>query len=145
MLSLLLCIVLCLKIYINLDDKYKEIVDYIIIGVCTTIVSIVSYYLFRIVISNYLVCTILSWIVSVTFAYITNRSIVFHSKEKNIIKEFIVFVGSRILSLLLEMLFMFILVDLVNVGDRLSKILVQFIIIVLNYIFSKIFVFKRKD
>ena len=145
MICLLLCMILCLNIYFNLSDKYKEIINYIIIGGCTTVVSIVSYYLFRIVISNYLVCTILSWIVSVTFAYVTNRTIVFHSKEKNIVKEFIVFVGSRILSLLFEIAFMFVLVDLIGVGDRISKILVQFIIVVLNYIFSKIFVFKRKD
>ena len=143
MISILLICIFILDVYDNLTDKLKEVVNYIIIGGCTTVVSIVSYNLFRIVFNNYLLCTIFSWVVSVVFAYVTNRIIVFHSNEKSIIKEFISFVFSRIL--LFELAFMFILVDVFLFSDKISKILVQFIIVILNYIFSKIFVFKRKD
>lgn len=144
MISILLLSIFFLDIYKGISDRYKEIINYIIIGGCTTVVSIVSYYILRIIFTNYLLCTILSWIISVIFAYVTNRIIVFRSKEKNIIKEFITFVGSRILSLLFELLFMFVFVDILFFSDKLSKIFVQFIIVILNYIFSKIFVFKRK-
>ena len=132
-----------MKKILDLYKKYKEIINYIIVGGCTTIVSIASYFLFRLIISNYLVCTILSWIVAVIFAYFTNRIFVFNSKNKNIFLELIKFVFARVLSLLSELLVMFILVDLVNIDDKISKIIVQFIVLVLNYVFSKVFVFKK--
>lgn len=132
-----------MKKVLDLYNKYKEIINYIIVGGCTTIVSIVSYFLFRLVINNYLICTILSWIVAVIFAYFTNRIFVFNSKDKNVLLEFIKFIMARILSLLSELFVMFILVDLIKIDDKISKIIVQFIVLVLNYIFSKIFVFKK--
>lgn len=132
-----------MKKILDLYKKYKEIINYIIVGGCTTIVSIVSYFLFRLIINNYLVCTITSWIVAVLFAYITNRIFVFNSKDKKIFLEFIKFVMARVLSLLSELLVMFILVDLFKVNDKISKIIVQFIVLILNYIFSKIFVFRK--
>ncbi len=123
--------------------KYKELFNYLIVGGLTTVVSIVTYYIFRLFIENYEICTVLSWIFAVLFAYFTNRKYVFNSNESNILKEFLTFVSSRILSLLLELFTMFILVDLIGVNDKISKIFVQFIIIVVNYVFSKLFVFKK--
>ena len=76
-----------MKKLLDLYKRNKEIINYIIVGGCTTIVSVVSYYLFRLFISDYLICTVLSWIVSVLFAYVTNRIFVFESKVKNIIVE----------------------------------------------------------
>lgn len=143
MLSIFIIVITLLNIYNNLSEKLKEIVNYIIVGVCTTLVSIASYYILRLFIENYMVCTVLSWICAVIFAYITNRIFVFHSKEENILKEFFSFIISRILSLLAELLCMYILVDFLNISDRISKIIVQVIIIVLNYILSKILVFKK--
>ena len=127
----------------RLYKKYEELIIYFIVGVCSTIVSYVSYLLFRLIVDNYLICTVLSWVVAVVFAYFANRIFVFKSKDKNILKEFLKFVFARVLSLLAELIVMFILVDLVKVDDRISKLLVQFIVLVLNYIFSKIFVFKK--
>ena len=144
MVSVLLLGAFILNKYNSLNDKIKEAVNYLIVGVLTTVVSIVSYNIFRFVISNYLICTILSWVVAVLFAYITNRTFVFHSKEKNIIKEFIEFIFSRLLSLLAEVAIMYVLVDFLTIGDRISKLIVQVIIIILNYVFSKLFVFKSK-
>ena len=144
MVSVLLLGAFILNKYNSLNDKIKEAVNYLIVGVLTTVVSIVSYNIFRFVISNYLICTILSWVVAVLFAYVTNRTFVFHSKEKNIIKEFIEFIFSRLLSLLAEVAIMYVLVDFLTIGDRISKLIVQVIIIILNYVFSKLFVFKSK-
>lgn len=132
-----------MKKLVDLYKKNKEIINYIIVGGCTTVVSIVSYYLFRLVLDNYLVCTVLSWIVSVMFAYITNRIFVFESKYKRIVVEFFKFVFARVLSLLSEIVAMAFLVQLIHVDDKISKILVQFIILILNYLFSKLFVFKN--
>lgn len=133
-----------MKKLLDLYKKNKEIINYIIVGGCTTIVSVVSYYIFRLFLDNYLVCTILSWVVSVVFAYITNRIFVFESKDKRVIIEFFKFVFARVLSLLSEIVVMAFLVQLIHVDDKISKILVQFIILILNYLFSKLFVFKAK-
>jgi len=126
------------KIY----KKYEEIINYLIFGVLTTIVSILSYALFRFFNINYIISNILSWIISVTFAFITNKIYVFKSKENKILNEAIKFYLSRITSLLIELVIMYLAVDILNINDMISKIIVQFIVIVLNYIFSKIFVFK---
>ena len=133
------------EIYDNLSDTLKETVNYLIAGVLATIVSIVSYYLLRIVIDDYKICTVLSWVFAVLFAYFTNRKYVFKSKEKRILKEFASFIGSRIFSLLAELLCMYVMVQIINISDRISKIIVQVIVIILNYILSKLFVFKKKD
>lgn len=125
-------------------NKYKEIINYLIAGVLATIVSLASYYLFRVFISNYKICTILSWIVTIIFAYFTNKIFVFESKGESVLVEFSKFVSARIATLLFEMAFMIITVELIHINDRIAKIIVQFFIIVLNYILSKLFVFKKK-
>ena len=144
MITLLMIISKCLDIYDNMNDGLKETVNYIIVGGLTTVVSILSYNLFRIPFSNITLCTVLSWICAVSFAYFANRVFVFQSKSKNYIKEISSFVGSRIFSLLVEIVFMFVMASLVHINDRIAKILVQFIVLVLNYITSKLFVFKKK-
>lgn len=145
MISLLLFCGFFLNIYRNLSDKMKEIINYLIVGGCTTVVSIATYYIFRLFIDNYLICTVISWIFAVLFAYVTNKIFVFHSKDKNILIEFVSFIFSRLLSLAAEVICMFTLVDIIKMSDMVAKIIVQFIIIVLNYIFSKLFVFKGKE
>lgn len=133
---------------IDLFNKYKEVVMYLIFGVLTTIVSLVSYYLLTITIFNpdnailLQVANVLSWIISVLFAYITNRKYVFESKNNNILKEISSFFGSRIITLLFDMLVMFVGVTLLKSNDKLVKIISQVIVIFSNYIFSKLFVFK---
>lgn len=127
----------------SLYKKYEEIVNYLVFGVLTTIVSILSYALFtRVLNVNYFISNILSWILSVTFAFITNKIYVFKSKN-NLFYQAIKFYLSRITSLIIELIIMYLLVDILSFNDLISKIFVQFIVIVLNYIFSKVFVFKR--
>ncbi len=132
-----------IKLITKYYQKYQELINYIIVGVLTTIVSIGSYALFRIFM-YYQLANIASWICAVTFAYFTNRKYVFRSQNKNIIKEFNKFIILRILSLLSEIAIMFILVSILDFNDLISKIVVQFIVLALNYIFSKLFVFKNK-
>ena len=131
--------------------KYKEIINYLIFGILTTIVSLLTYYLLVYTILNpnnlieLQIANIISWITCVTFAYITNRIYVFNSKNKNIIREIIKFYSSRLTTLFLDMLFMYIFVTRLEFNDKLIKLIVQIIIIILNYILSKILVFKTKE
>lgn len=129
----------------NIYKKHEEIVNYVIAGALTTLVSIVSYYLFRLIIPYYYINTTLSWIAAVSFAFIVNRKYVFKSKDTNIIEEFIKFIGSRLTTLLIEITLMFVLVTLLKVNDMIAKLMLQIIILVLNYILSKLYVFKKRN
>ena len=135
-----------IEIYI----KYSEMINYLIFGVLTTIVSLCIYYLS---VNTFLnpdnpvdlqIANIFSWIVSVLFAYTTNRRYVFKSKEKNMLKESTKFIGSRISTLILDMLVMFIGVTLLKSNDKIIKVISQVLVIVGNYLVSKLFVFKQK-
>lgn len=147
---------------------------YIIFGVCTTIISFVTYYLFRWIFpdensvpawlsriynitsamgteSATALPVLLSWICSVTFAFVTNRLFVFQSKAKKagVLREGVMFYLSRVFTLLVDLVIMFLLVDLTGIQNGLyefaAKVLSNIVVLVLNYVLSKVFVFKKKD
>ena len=91
------------------------------------------------------VANIISWIAGVLFAYFTNRKYVFESKNTNKVKEFISFVGARITTLLLDMVIMGIGVTILHGNDKIMKLISQVLVIVGNYILSKVFVFRKKE
>ncbi len=134
----------------KLYKKYDEIINYLIVGVLTTIVSLIIYYGLVYTILNpqnaiqLQIANILSWIGAVAFAYITNRKYVFKSKSKNIKKEAASFVSSRILTLLMDMGVMFLTVTIFKMNDKIAKLISQVIVTIANYVFSKLFVFKNK-
>jgi len=125
--------------------KHEEMINYLIAGGLTTFISIFSYYLLRFIINDYYINTALSWIIAVTFAFIVNKVYVFKSKNENKTKQYIKFTGSRIATLLIELLLMFIFVKLLKINDMVVKIFIQVIVIVLNYILSKLYVFKKEN
>ena len=126
--------------------KYQEVINYLIFGVLSTIVSISSYALFtRLFNINYNISNVLSWILAVSFAFVTNRLYVFNVKNSNVFKDLIKFFTSRITTLIVEIILMFLMVGILNINDMISKIIAQFIVIVLNYVFSKLFVFNKKN
>ena len=131
------------KIYI----KYREVILYLVFGVLTTVVSISSYYICSEILNiHYLVSNIISWVLSVIFAYFTNRVWVFESKSKNtsdILKEMLTFVNCRLLYGVIDMATMFVLVGAIHINDMYAKVFTQFIVVVLNYVFSKLIVFKK--
>ncbi len=133
----------------DIFKEYREIISYLFIGVLTTIVSLASYYILTTLFLSpdnaisLQIANIISWIISVLFAYITNRKYVFLSNDKNILKEFGKFTLSRVTTLLIDMALMFIFVSILHFNDKLIKIIVQVVIIVLNYIFSKLLVFRK--
>lgn len=121
----------------------KEVIAYLIFGVLTTIVNIVVYYLFaRVFGVNYLISNIIAWFLSVLFAYITNRIWVFESKNDNIIKEVSLFFGGRLFSGVIDSSLMYLFIDVLTIGDFISKIIIQVIVVILNYVLSKLVVFK---
>ena len=78
------------------------------------------------------------------FAYITNRIFVFKSKNKNILSELTKFIGSRVLSLIMDMLIMLIIVTVMGFSDIIGKVVSQVVVTIANYILSKLLVFKKK-
>lgn len=133
----------------ELYNKYKEIINYLIVGVLTTIVALLVYY---ISVNTFLdpdipvqlqIANILSWIAGVTFAYFTNRKYVFESKEENSVKEASKFVASRIITLFMDMFVMWLGVSFLHFNDKIMKLVSQVIITISNYIFSKLFVFTK--
>lgn len=128
--------------------KYQEIINYVIVGGLTTVVSMVLFYgstwtfldgnnAFQLQVAN-----VISWIGAVAFAYVTNRVFVFKSKNEDKLKEVIAFVASRVLTLLLDMAVMFVLATLIKINYNISKIVAMVLVTVGNYIVSKLFVFK---
>lgn len=127
----------------------KEFIRYFIVGVSTTVVSFIVYYF---CVNTFLdpnnalelqIANILSWVFSVLFAFFANKYYVFEKKDKVHIKEFSSFVGSRILTLFLDMGIMYVGVTLLNGNDKFIKIISQVVVIVLNYLLGKL-VFKKK-
>lgn len=157
----------------SLYIEYKEICNYIIFGVLTTIVSFGTYYLFRFIfpddesVPSFLRWTFkltavfntesatvlpvfLSWICAVGFAYVTNRIWVFESRAKGwgIVSECAKFCGARALTLLVDLLIMFLLVDFTGISGALwelfAKLVSSVFVLILNYILSKLLVFRKR-
>jgi len=129
----------------KLYQKYKEKINYLFFGGCTTLVNILTYYICtRLLFLDVNVSIVISWITSVIFAYITNKLFVFNAKNTNIIKEFLSFIIVRLISLGVDYLIMYLLYDLLSWNDLVVKIIANIVVIVLNYIFSKLLVFKKE-
>ena len=127
-------------------EKHKDMVPYVIFGILTTVVNTIVYWLcahiFRL---SVVASSVTAWILAVLFAYLTNRKWVFHSKaatEKEVIREFVSFYLSRLLTGVIDMAGMHILVELMHFNDIIAKIGMNIVVIILNYIASKFLVFK---
>lgn len=133
---------------INIYKKNKEIINYLIFGVLTTLVSFIIYFIFAKVFKiDEVISNGISWFFSVLFAFITNKLYVFESKEmgkKTLLKEVISFYLARLFTgVVCDLAIFALMVKVFKINDILSKLVVQVIVIVLNYILSKLFVFKR--
>jgi len=133
----------CLSLY----KKNEEIINYLIVGGFTTIVSLGSFaLLIRVLNINYLFANIVSWILAVLFAYFTNKIFVFKSKRDKFIdnlKEMGSFFSSRIFTLIIDYALMILFIELFKIDEVISKLIVQIFILILNYVLSKIVVFKK--
>ncbi len=147
----------------NLIVKYKELIFYVFFGVLTTLVNFVTFKIFNIILGeeHYLISNVIAWLVSVVFAYITNKLFVFEShtwQAKKICKEIFSFFTARVFSFVIEEFGLYALVDLLGFnsytidifglvigGKMISKVLLAVIVVILNYFFSKLVVFRKNN
>ena len=131
-----------------LIEKHWDIVSYLFFGVCTTIVN----YLVYIPCYNFLgmsasVSNMVAWVVAVAFAYLTNKPFVFKSNDwsaSTVVPELTKFVGCRIGSGVAETIVLFLAVDLLGWNGNIWKLVTQVMVTVLNYVASKLVVFRKK-
>ncbi|MCI8636533.1 MAG: GtrA family protein [Clostridia bacterium] len=129
--------------------KYKEVINYLVFGVLAMFVNFGSYYVFARMLSiDEVISSGLSWFFSVLFAYITNKLFVFDSKTntaKEFLKEIISFFLARILSgILCDVGTFALMVKVLNINDMIAKVVTQVMVVIVNYILSKFFIFKNK-
>lgn len=128
--------------------KYKELITYGIFGVLTTVINIVVYT----VSYNYLgisnvVSNVIAWILSVLFAYVTNKIWVFESKSTQLevlIREMTAFFGCRLATGVLDIAIMYVTVDGMALNSTLMKCASNVLVIIANYVFSKLIIFRKK-
>jgi putative flippase GtrA len=147
--------VILLDKIIKLYNKYREIINYLIFGVLTTIVSLTIKYLLLFTLLDtkkgidVQIAVIISWIGAVLFAYVTNRKFVFESNNTSIFRELCNFMGARLLTLFMEMIIMYFFVTFLELNSDSWIVVVmvvgQVVVMVGNYLFSKIFVFRKDD
>ncbi|MGN1330335.1 MAG: GtrA family protein [Clostridia bacterium] len=132
--------------------KYEEIIKYLIFGVLTTIVNFVTYYILVFLCRTEagvigIVCNVTATIVSIFFAYVTNRKFVFKSKitgKKEVFKEMFSFFSCRAFSFFMDFLIYLIGCTIMKLPSFIVKMVSQVVVTILNYIFSKLIIFKNK-
>lgn len=133
----------------QLYKKYREPILYVWFGGWTTVVNYVSYLLLSHLFDvNYLAATVIAWGLSVLFAYLTNRKWVFVSQAntpKGIAKEAVSFLGSRIFSGVCDTVLMYLCVTVMQLNGDICKLLINVLVIIINYLLSKLFVFRKKS
>ena len=125
--------------------KYKSVILYILFGGLTTLVNIVVYFACSCLKFSTAASTVTAWLLSVLFAYITNRKYVFGSKSqgvKSVFKEISNFFLSRFATGLLDLAVMLLFVDILNFNGMLIKVISNIVVIILNYVLGKFLVFK---
>lgn len=144
-----------MKSLFEIVKKYKEIIMYLVFGVSTTLVNFILYIIFvNLLQANMMLSNAIAWFVAVAFAFFTNKLFVFESKSFNLkvlAKEMLSFLSARILSGIIEIIGPTLLYNtgfnfsFLGIKGFWSKAVVSIIVILLNYIFSKLFIFKKTD
>lgn len=135
----------------QLCKKYEEILIYLIVGVMTTVVSWAAAYLGKLVLNTdiswqNILDNTFSWVIGVLFAYPLNRRWVFKSKNKKILKEFSGFAASRVSTWLMDIVIMWLTVNMLHMNYWIAKIFISSVIVTIaNYVFSKLLIFKKKE
>ena len=126
----------------------REVISYLIFGVLTTLVNWVVYAAMVKVHIDYRIATAAAWAVSVLFAFIVNKIFVFQSYNMRpafVMKEITSFVACRAVSGVMEMVFMIVMVSWIHMDEYISKIAVSVIVVIVNYVFSKLFIFRKSE
>ena len=133
--------------------KHREIIVYLIVGVMTTVFAWAIRFLWNIVFYagtahplplQTTILTIVEFIAGVSFAYPTNRKWVFRSTNPNILKEAAGFVSARLTTLVIQMLLNLVIINMLHVNFYVATVVIGIIVVILNYVFSKLLVFRKK-
>jgi len=129
---------------IELFNKYKMPILYLFFGGLTTFINIFVYFIcYNIFNLSNVSSNIVAWIIAVIFAFITNKIYVFESKSKSILYELSAFLACRLGTGVLDLGIMYLTVDILKWNALLMKIISNIIVIVLNFVFSKLVIFKK--
>lgn len=127
----------------------NSVMRYIFFGGCTTLVNLGTYYLLRIFTDlNLNAANMISVIAAILFAYFTNARFVFvsgASSFKERFSEFVKFVSARLITMVIEVGGVWLMADIIHMNDYIAKFLIQFIVLALNYVFSKFLIFTKKE
>ena len=127
----------------------KETILYLVFGILTTAINIAVCGLLSDILKwEIYLSTTIAWILSVIFALVTNKIFVFNSKstdKKVLLKETVFFLIARLISLGFDMLVVWLMADLWGINVWIVKIISNIIVIIMNYIFSKLFIFNNKQ
>lgn len=128
--------------------KHEEGINYLIFGFLAFVLNYVLYWVFESLMNlHYMAATALSWVLTVVFAYWTNRTFVFKSQNRklqSVGREFISFIGARVATEVLELVLMYVMVDCMHGNEYVAKLIGQTLVILTNYVLSKIWIFKDK-
>ena len=132
----------------SLIEKYWDVLSYLFFGVLTTVVN----YLIYLPVYNFCgfsaaLSNMIAWVVAVIFAFLTNKPFVFKSNDwsaKTVVPELTKFVSCRIASGVLETVILFLAVDCMNWNGNIWKLVTQVLVIIINYVGSKLLVFRKK-
>lgn len=151
-----------MKKVIDLFKKHRELIVYLIFGVLTTAVNLATFYAMESLTDiSYLINNAVAWVVGVVFAFVTNKIFVFESKSWNPSvagKEAVEFLGARLFSFGVEELGLWLLVDIIGLasfsmvifgfnisGELIAKVILAIVVVIMNYVFSKLIIFKKKN
>lgn len=128
--------------------KHREIISYLFFGVLTTAVDFISYFIFtRLFTINEVWANVLSQAVAILFAYVTNKIFVFEDKTNTpfeLVVQFVKFVSCRLVTMVINSAMFAVMIDMMHISDLITKVIVSVVVIILNYIFSKLIIFRKK-
>lgn len=129
--------------------KYQDVILYIFFGICTTLVNIVGYWICaHVFLLKVLPSAVIAWFFAVLFAYFTNSKWVFHSEaitRDDILREIVSFYICRLTTGLIDWVLMYVLVDVMHFNDIIVKTFANLLVIVMNFVASKLIIFKKRD
>ena len=132
----------------SLLRKYRGMILYVFFGGCTTVVNWAVYYLcYNLLHVPNVPSTVAAWVLAVAFAFVTNKLWVFESKSWKadvLLHELWTFLAARVLTGLLDVLIMYVAVDVLQGNGNLWKLLSNVVVVILNYVASKWFIFNKK-
>lgn len=134
----------CIRPLYPFYKRYKEQLLYLFFGGLCTIVNIVCFWIVTKALPP-LGANVIAWVVSVAFAYFTNRTWVFESKTSNIWSEAVRFVTGRIGTLIMEEIILWLGIEVLGIGSMIVKVAGQIAVVIGNYVISKYMVFKRQE